>query len=290
MKILIIGNGFIASQLIHRLLQEGNKILALSRNIRKDIKCEQIAGDIFSFDIFKLIITWKPQVIIHTAWVTTHQLYKDDPINFKYAKFTQELAEIITKTETEHLIVLGSCAEYGTQYTTSIAGMTKLIPTNTYAQQKVYALNIIKDTLLKSNKRLSWARIFYPYGPGQDRQRLIPYLINSIKENKNIELHNTTSRYDWISTRDIASAISWIINHETPVETDIGTGVGYTNPELLNTIEIFLGNVKHKNAYNFDISDKHEVSVADPKSPLFKAGWSPTDNLIDGIKWITELN
>ena len=290
MKILIIGNGFIASQLVVRLDQEGHKILALSRNMKKDIKCEQIEGDIFSFDIFKLILTWNPQVIIHTPWVTTYELYKNDHSNFKYAKFTQELAEIITKTDTKHLIVLGSCAEYGTQYSTSTAGVTKLSPTNIYAEQKVNALNIIRETLLESNKRLSWARIFHPYGPGQDRQRLIPYLINSIKEHKNFELNNTTTRYDWITTRDIASAISWIINHETPVETDIGTGVGYTNPELLNIIEILLGNIKQKNAYNFNISDERQVSVADPKSPLFKAGWSPTDNLIDGIKWIGELN
>jgi nucleoside-diphosphate-sugar epimerase len=289
-KILIIGNGFIASQLIQRLNLEDNKILVLSRCIKKDIKCEQIAGDIFSFDIFKLITTWNPQVIIHTAWVTTYELYKNDQSNFKYARFTQELAEIISKTDTEHLIVLGSCAEYGTQYSTSSAGVTKLSPTNTYAQQKVLALNSIKEILLKSNKRLSWARIFHPYGPGQDRQRLIPYLINSVKENKNIELNNTTTCYDWITTRDIASAISWIINHKTPVETDIGTGVGYTNPQLLNKIENFFGVIKQTSTYNFVTSGKNEVSVADPTSPLFESGWSPTDNLITGLKWVNKLN
>lgn len=288
MRILIIGNGFIASELIKRLHQEGNKILAISRNRKKDIKCEQILGDIFSFDIFKLILTWNPQVIIHTAWVTTYELYKNDQINYKYAKFTQELAEIITKTETKHLIVLGSCAEYGTQYSTSTAGVTKLNPMNIYAQQKVNALNIIRETLLKSNKRLSWARIFHPYGPDQDRRRLLPYLINSIKDNKNFKLNNTTTRYDWITTRDIASAISWIINHETPIETDIGTGVGYTNPELVNILNNFFGDVRQSNVYNFDASGKHEVSVVGPKSPLFKAGWSPTDDLIDGIKWMNK--
>ena len=133
---------------------------------------------------------------------------------------------------------------------------------------------------------MSWARIFHPYGPGQDRQRLIPYLINSVKENKNIELNNTTTCYDWITTRDIASAISWIINHKTPVETDIGTGVGYTNPQLLNKIENFFGVIKQTSTYNFVTSGKNEVSVADPTSPLFESGWSPTDNLITGLKWV----
>ena len=290
MKILIIGNGFIASPLIDRLDQEGHKILVLSRSIKKDIKCEQIVGDIFSFDIFGLILTWAPQVIIHTAWVTTYELYKNDHINFKFAKFTQELAEIITKTDTKHLIVLGSCAEYGIQYSTSTAGVTKLSPTNIYAKQKVVALNLIKETLLKSNKRLSWARIFHPYGPGQDKQRLIPYLINSIKEKKNFEVHNITTRYDWITTRDIASAISWIITHETPVETDIGTGIGYTNPELLNTLEKLFGIINQRSGYDFNTLGRHEVSVADPNSPLFKTGWSPTDNLISGIEWTSGLN
>ena len=53
-------------------------------------------------------------------------------------------------------------------------------------------------------------------------------------------------------------------------------------------LENFFGSIKQSNVYNFDTSGKHEVSVADPESPLFKTGWSPTDNLIDGIKWISK--
>lgn len=286
MKILVIGNGFIATPIIQRLESEGHELLIYSRTLNKNIKSQQVLGDIFLVEDFVKTLLWKPQIVIHTAWITTHSRYKNDPSNHKYAQFTADLAAYIARTDIEHLIILGSCAEYGHQTEASTAGSTPLSPENLYAQQKVSALYSVKDVLSGSKIRLTWARIFQPYGLKQDSNRLIPYLIHSLKNRNLIQLGDTYSIYDWITTRDIASAISWIISHQVSMEVDIGTTFGFTNVEILRELEELLGNSTQWQQFATQKLGTNEVSIVGKDSPLLKSGWVPSDSLHTGLEWV----
>ena len=286
MKILVIGNGFIGSAIIKRLKLEGHELLIFSRRFKSDINNQQIVGDIFRFDDFVKALLWDPQVIIHTAWITTHAHYSQDSSNSQYAQFTSLLSTSVAHSNLEHLIVLGTCAEYGPQSQPSTAGITKLNPTTFYAKQKVEALNSSKQLFQESKVRFTWARIFQPYGQKQDPSRLLPYLIDSIKFGKQVEFLDTSSLLDWITTRDIAAAISWIISHDSPAEVDIGTGIGYTNVELLQHLESFLGNSKQWVRFAAQPRVGNVVTVVGKSSPLFVAGWLPEDDLNTGLNWV----
>lgn len=286
MRILVIGGGFIATPIIERLESEGHELLVFSRASNVRIRCKQIQGDIFDFEEFANILTWKPQIIVHTAWITTPGLYRSDFANFKYAKFTTDLAKYIASSDVEHLIILGTCAEYGYQNEPSTAGITKLSPKTLYAEQKIAALNNVKEAMLESQGRLTWARIFYPYGLNQDKRRLIPFLINSLSIGEPILLADISSTYDWITTRDIASAISWIINNQTPIEIDVGSSYGFTNLELLRVLEVLLGTSNQLPAHEMHNFGLNEMFTAGKNSPLFISGWSPTDTLSAGLEWI----
>ena len=286
MKILVIGNGFIGSAIVKRLKLEGHELLIFSRTFNASIDSQQIVGDIFNFDDFAKVLLWDPQVIIHTAWITTHALYAQDSSNSQFAQFTSLLASSVANSDLEHLIILGTCAEYGPQNQPSTAGITKLNPTTFYAMQKVEALNSAKQIFHESKVRLTWARIFQPYGQKQDPCRLLPYLIDSIKEGKQVELSDTSSLLDWITTRDIASAISWIINHDAPTEVDIGTGIGYTNVELLQHLESCLGDSKQWVRFAARPQAGNMVTVVGKGSPLFISGWLPEDDLNTGLNWV----
>jgi len=286
MKILVIGNGFIGSSIIQRLQSEGYELLVFSKTFKDGIRSQQITGDIFSFGDFSKILSWAPQVIIHTAWVTGHGFYTNDSSNVQYAKFTSDLAMYVSQTEVKHLIILGTCAEYGPQTLASTAGITEVRPINLYAQQKVLAMNSAMNFLLESKVRLTWARIFQPYGPHQDKKRLLPYLVDSLKKGKQVDLNDTSSVLDWITTRDIASAISWVINNDTAIEVDVGTGFGYTNLELLQHLETLLGDSNQWSRIAAQTPISGEVTVVGKNSPLFVSGWSPSDNLDSGLDWV----
>ena len=285
MKILVIGNGFIATPIIQKLESEGHELLVYSRTINESIRSQQVIGDIFLFEDFVKTLLWKPQIVIHTAWITTYNRYKNDLSNQQYAHFTSNLAKHIAHTEVEHLIILGTCAEYGRQTEASTAGITKLSPDNLYAQQKVLAFNSVKEDLGGSKIRLTWARIFQPYGLKQDKNRLIPYLIHSLKSGHDIRLSDTSSIHDWITTRDIASAISWVISHGVSMEVDVGTTLGFTNVEILRELEELLGNSTQWQQFAILKYGVSEVSIVGKDSPLLKSGWVPSDSLHTGLEW-----
>lgn len=286
MKILVIGNGFIATSIVHKLEAEGHEILIYARRFNERINSKQVLGDIFLFNDFISTLSWKPQIVINTAWITTHGIYRNDPSNYQYAQFASNLARHVIHSDIEHLIFLGTCSEYGNQSEVSTAGVTELSPLDLYSKQKVEALNSVKNTLLNSKIRFTWARIFYPYGPMQNPNRLIPYLIRSIKSGTPVELTDTSSTLDWITTRDIASAFPWIINNEGPIELDIGTTFGFTNVEILKHLEELLGTTTQWTQFASLHSGRKLISVVGENSPLIKSGWVANDDLNTGLEWV----
>ena len=286
MKVLVIGSGFLATSIVERLESEQHELLVFSRTPSARIKCRQVLGDIFGFKEFIKILDWKPQIIIHTAWITTPGVYRNDLSNLKYAQFTADLAKYIAFSDVEHLIILGTCVEYGHQFGPSTAGITNLAPSTLYADQKVTAFYAVKELLRESEIRFTWARVFFPYGPYQDQKRLIPQLIHSLKKGESFVLSDTSSIYDWITTRDIASAISWVIESELPTEIDVGTSFGFTNLELLTTVEKLLQTTNQLPAEEMHDLGLNEVFIVGKTSPLLKSGWSPMDTLNSGLEWV----
>lgn len=286
MKILVIGNGFIAKPIIWQLESEGHSLLVFSKSAKEDISCQQVVGDVFDFENFAKVLSWKPQIIIQSAWVTSHLSYTEHQLNYDFMRFTSKLAKETLKIDLEHLIILGSCAEYGLQMTPSVAGKTQLNPINVYAKQKVITLSSCLEILSKSDTRLTWARIFQPYGLGQDKNRLIPYLISSLRLNKEIHLQDITTLRDWITTQDIAHALSWVVNKSLPIEVDIGTSIGYSNLEVLEKLQQLMG-VSNRSSYSsaLPISNR-SMTVVGENSPLFSSGWRPTMDLDAGMEWL----
>ena len=286
MKILVIGSGFLGTPIVKRLEAEGHELLILSRTYKTVIQSRQIVGNFFDEKDVLLALSWGPQVVIHTAWVAKQRTYLEDPSNSEYADCTIRLAHQIANSSVEHLIILGTCAEYGRHSSAVSAGRTELNPQSFYANQKVIAFNATKKILQGSNTRLTWARVFHPYGPNQEKHRLIPYLINSLMEGNGIQLKDTTTIHDWITTRDISSAISWVINHRAPQEIDVGTGIGHSNIELLEHLRLLMGKPEQVVQINRLSSTARNVIQVDQDSPLFVSGWQPQDDLISGLKWI----
>jgi nucleoside-diphosphate-sugar epimerase len=286
MKILVIGNGFLAAQIVAKLESEGHEILIFSRRRNLGIQIKQVMGDIFDFNNFVKVLDWEPQIVINTAWITTPNLYRSDSLNYQYADFTTKLAESLLGSKVEHLIVLGTCAEYAQRINSNFQGIEVSSLSTLYAEQKIRALNSVNKILESSEIRFTWARVFFPYGPGQHPLRLIPTLLSSLKTGEPITLSDTSSVNDWITSRDVASAISWIVRHELIAEIDVGTSIGFTNLEILTNIERLLGmnhNQVAEKVHNFGGNQK---LVASKDSSLFGTGWTPNDSLVSGLEWV----
>ena len=286
MKILVIGNGFLACPIIEKLDSEGHEVNVYSRQVKSNIKVQQIEGNILESEKLQGVFRNNYQVVINTAWITTQNQYPTHESNKDYSRCAINLASRAAQSGVEHFIGFGSCAEYGKQSSPCIAGETLPNPENLYAEQKVETFKQTRQLLSLTKTRFSWLRVFQPYGLRQDPERLVPYLINGLKNQLNIEIKDNKSCLDWVTTRDIASAVSWVLNNSLPSELDIATSIGYTNLDVLSYLQVLLGKAKQTPLVDQSSVESPQVLVAGKESPIFTSGWRPEDTLESGLEWV----
>ena len=286
MKILVIGNGFLACPIIEKLDSEGHEVNVYSRQVKSNIKVQQIEGNILESEKLQGVFRNNYQVVINTAWITTQNQYPTHESNKDYSRCAINLASRAAQSGVEHFIGFGSCAEYGKQSSPCIAGETLLNPENLYAEQKVETFQQTRQLLSLTKTRFSWLRVFQPYGLRQDPERLVPYLINGLKNHLNIEIKDNKSCLDWVTTRDIASAVSWVLNNSLPSELDIATSIGHTNLDVLSYLQVLLGKAKQTPLVDQSSVESPQVLVAGKESPIFTSGWRPEDTLEAGLEWV----
>jgi nucleoside-diphosphate-sugar epimerase len=289
MKILIVGaNGFLGKEMSKELTANGHVVVGMSRSADSNSGKKWVSADIGRPDSYRsFLYDWRPEVVVQSAWVTAQKTYRQSTENINYASDTLQFAKDCLQVGTKHFIGLGSSAEYGIQSLPCNAAETTPSPVDPYGQKKLETLFDLQELTLAAEARLTWGRVFQPYGLGQDSERLIPWAVERMVAGVDIELQNPFMKLDWISSRDIGRAIAWTITHKSPTVIDIGTALGTNVHDLLVEVAKVLA-VKPKITYPVGASESQNINqnlVVSPDSPLFKSGWFPKDTLQTGLKW-----
>ena len=288
MRVLVIGgNGFLGSYLINHLQEVGFSVLSLKRSPSPATSYKSVVANLMEPISYESAIEdWKPNIVIQTAWVTDIDSYRASNLNSQYSQATIRLAKFCYTQGVSHFLGLGSAAEYGDDEDQCIAGVTQTNPLDTYSRCKVKTSREIQKNALECGGRFTWLRIFQPYGKSQDPRRLIPYIFTELRLGNSINLSSPTNLLDWISARDIASAITHCLLYELEEFVDVGTGNGTTVFEIGSTICDLLGvsrNLLH--IVNQPLKKVTTRLVVGKRSPLLMHGWSAKDSINAGLKW-----
>jgi nucleoside-diphosphate-sugar epimerase len=289
MKVLVAGgSGFLGVEIIRNLIENGFEVRSFSRNISTKLNCRQIIADITEPESYQnIFVSWKPEIVIQAAWITNQKEYRTSPLNSEYRDATIEFSKMSYKYGVEHFLALGSCAEYGIPTERCNALTTSAAPVDNYGINKLQTLIKLQEVAQEYSGKLSWARIFQPYGPGQDLTRLLPYARKSLLAGKKVKVKNPNSMLDWISSRDVASAVTYAVKNEINEIFDVGTSIPFSIQKVLQT----LCEVLNVDSNLIDLecltnSKNNDLSVVVSKqSPIFKTQWRPQDDLVSGLKW-----
>ena len=123
----------------------------------------------------------------------------------------------------------------------------RVTPNNIYGASKA-AGTIICSTYAKINKLpLVTLRLFSPYGYYDAKTRLIPTVIISCLQGKEIKLSQKDSKRDFIFIDDVVEAYlaaSRLVNSTGEI-FNIGSGIQYTIEEITSNIVNLIGNDKN---------------------------------------------
>ena len=191
MRVMVTGaTGFVGRHVVNQLLTCGHSVVAIARDVKRAqemswfehvefIRCN--LHENFQHLFKKECL---PDAIVHLAWPGLPN-YQDFFHISENLPADLAFLEAVVKSGIPHLMVSGTCLEYGMQY----------VPLN--EEMETYPLTpygLAKDTLRKSltllQERepftLQWMRLFYMYGEGQNRNSLLAQLDRAIDEGQSV--------------------------------------------------------------------------------------------------------
>ena len=197
---LIGGNGFIGKAI--NKVNKINKIRTWSHNsIDKDLNF-----DLYDQSSWGKLLNSSPKNVIFLSWPGLPNYMEMFHIT-KNLPYTVKLVEELNNSGLENLVVSGTCFEYGLKN-----GPLKeddiTDPINAYAIAKDSLRRTLNIFCKKNSIRFSWARIFYPFGYGQNPLSLLPSLERAIDSKEQFfSLGSGKNIRDYISCDDVANML-----------------------------------------------------------------------------------
>ncbi len=227
MKVLVTGaTGFIGNYVVQELLNKGASVITTSTSLHKaesfpwfvnvrhipfNINDAENEMNLFSF-------FHSPDVLIHLAWQGLPD-YKSPAHTDQYLpKHTRFLNNLI-EHGLQNVTVAGTCLEYGLQEG-CLSEELDPKPSTAYAIAK----NELRKTLVEMQQqfhfKLTWVRLFYMYGKGQNPKSLFSQLDKAIEQKLEVfNMSNGDQQRDYLSVKTVAGHIVSLALQEK----DLGT-------------------------------------------------------------------
>jgi len=289
MRILLTGaTGFIGSAFTRLALHRGHRVAGLA------IPSESIPAGLPASDNllwlrgtlddapWKAMAGFVPEVCVHTAWITTPGVYLEAPENERFRDTSHLFLRRVQELGANHVVGLGTCIEYQISSQPLSEERTPITPTTLYARCKNDLRLALESDSRARGFRFCWARIFYPYGPGEHPSRLCTSLIAKLSRGEEVVLKTPRSTKDYIYIDDIASALLQLVEQRAEGGVNVGTGIGVTVWELAQALGRMLGRPELVKRTEPELPDPLGYVVAD-SSRLRRLGWEPQYDLEQGL-------
>lgn len=215
------------------------------------------------------------------------QLTVNIPLIISSVKFAKQI-------NAKHWIGVGSQAEYG-NLNKKISENDICSPTTLYGKAKLISSKISGTLCDAYGMEHSWLRLFSVFGPEDNHNWLIPYLINEMLNNKPVNATKGEQSWDYLYIDDVTEVLYRLINSKGTGIVNLGSGKSIQIKDLIHKIkeltrsasQINLGAVPYR-------EDQVMLMEADIKILSESISWSPNENIEEGllktIKYFSEKN
>ena len=285
MKVVLTGaSGFIGTPALEQLLRQGHDVMALSR--QKSVP-DAHAGNSrliwHSCDLaepkswIQAARDFSPEGCLHLAWEGIPDYGLDQSL--RNLTMGAKLVDELIQSGCRHYVISGSCWEYG-----KISGLIRedmdSVEPGVFAASKNALRGIAEALCGAEGTSLAWARVFYPYGPGQKSVSLLPTVCRAIAEGHHPVLNTPSAANDFLYVDDAAEALLLLLEKKARGIYNIGSG----KPEAVGKMaDILLGFAGKSSAFNLTEASAANGFWADI-SKLKALGWEPRTSLEEGVK------
>jgi UDP-glucose 4-epimerase len=132
----------------------------------------------------------------------------------------------------------------------------------------------------QSSISLGWARLFHLYGPGEHRDRLVPFLIRAALEGEAAVPRAPDNIVDLMYVDDAASALVRLLTSDIEGAVNVCTGQPISIRELSGQISRLAG----IEPAEMDARGGNEIIVGDPTRLRSEVGYTDERTLAEGLQ------
>lgn len=300
MKVLVTGaTGFVGSCLTRRLVEMNYDVHIFTRSNTNKWRITDLLGRVNNHEVDlrnagmveKAVAKISPTVICHLATYGGFASQKDTFIVIESNLMgTINLLRACERTGFDCFVNTGSSSEYGIK-SEPMSESDILEPIGDYGVSKAAATLYCQSRALEKGISVITLRLFSPYGPWDDSQRLIPYVIKSLLRGISPKLSTPESVRDYIYIEDVLDVFLKVI--KAPVSGgkifNVGTGVHYSIGKVVSMITKIIES-KSEPLWGKVNSRRPEPGswVADICKAKTELGWFPASSLWAGLNKTVE--
>lgn len=134
------------------------------------------------------------------------------------------------------MVVAGTCAEYAWGSSCLVEGESTCDPVTLYGASKDALRRVLHTFGEGAQISVSWARVFFLYGPGEKTGRLVSDAIASLLAGVRFETSHGRQCRDFMHVEDVASAFASLTDSDVRGPVNIGSGAAIPVRAILEQI------------------------------------------------------
>lgn len=241
-RVLLTGaGGFVGRACIAPLLARGFEVHALARAARPwPAGVVGWQGDLLDVAALPgLLARIAPTHLLHAAWDVTHGAYWTAPFNLAWLEAGVALLRAFQAAGGQRAVGVGSCAEYA--WTADVLAEDGPAAAATPYGRCKRALGDAFAAAGGMGLSTAWARLFFPYGPGEQGGRLLPSLMAALRDGRPFPTTAGTQRRDFVFVGDVGEALAALLGSEVAGAVNIGRGEGVALREVVGLVAEAMG-------------------------------------------------
>ena len=286
-RLLITGaSGFIGRSCLPLLIESGYEVHAISSTSQaaRDGVVWHKVDLLDAENTAEIIARVSATHLLHLAWYAVPGKFWSAEVNRLWMSASMELFRNFAIHGGQRIVAAGSCAEYDWNYGLCTEGVTPLDPSTLYGKCKRQLFSDLEKFSAERKISMAWARIFFVYGPGEHRDRLVPSVILSLLNNRKALCSEGRQVRDFLYVRDAASALVMLLNSPVEGAVNIGSGEPVEIRHVARMIARELGKEDMLELGALPMSKgEPERLVADNSRLTDEVGWHPGYSLSDGL-------
>jgi nucleoside-diphosphate-sugar epimerase len=294
MRVFVTGaSGFIGAAVMRSLVEQHIETAALITPGKAHERLRTLDGQFVAIEgrladipaLRSQLERFRPDACIHLAWYAEPGKYLYSPENVPMMQQSLGLIQTFIDIGCQQIVGVGTCAEYDTDVGfLREDGPTR--PATIYAACKLSTWLIGQQMAAAAGVRFAWGRLFYLYGEQEDSRRLVPALIQALRQRQPFDATAGEQVRDYLHTRDVASALVTLAQQHAEGIYNIASGIPITMRGLMETIGELVGG---KDLIRFGAVPYRQwepMFICGDNHKLKSLGWSPRYRLREGLEQV----